>query len=317
MHVDRQGVGLAASLGLVGLGCFADWFEVSEGGLSLLFGLRGAEVCVAGTCRAAALPADLYGGVFTLFASLAFYVGVGLIAVMAFALVTRVGFASGAPFLYGTVRLGSLAFFLGAVAAFLSGNTAATELELGFPAALLGAAVGFASSFGGELGSGLHAERSPRRRATLPPAPAPVRRAPGHDLRFVVAHARPDVAGLAVRSTPTGAERAVPWSEIVRVVARQLPPGPPHEQAILIDLVQASGVPLRVLSTTRLDLRALPVSPGMSTVRNDLRRLVAFARAKNPSLAVEPASGPFFAGHSDPMIFATFAEFLAYDRAIG
>src|SRR5690349_2805791 len=145
MRIDRQALTTAAATGLVGFACFGSWFRMRDGALSLTYGLRAAEVCLGDRCRPTDLPTGVSGQVYQLFATLAFYVGVGLLAVLAASLFLRVVVVSASPFIQGAVRIGAGAFALLAIAAGLGGKQDDIALLLGFPAAALGAVLAFAA----------------------------------------------------------------------------------------------------------------------------------------------------------------------------
>jgi hypothetical protein len=132
-------------------------------------------------------------------------------------------------------------------------------------------------------------------------------------LRFVagVATLAPD--GLAVQ-LDSGAERALAWRDVIRVVARRLPPDPPFEKTALLDLVTADG-PVRLLPTTRVDYANLPggAAPG---VKQNWRRLIALAREHHPGLEIEAQSAAFFDGGQAPM-FPALRRFAEYDAQYG
>jgi hypothetical protein len=153
--------------------------------------------------------------------------------------------------------------------------------------------------------------------STIPPRYTPPTHFPTHvmaDVRFV---ARSGAIGAdcitAVLST--GATRVLAWRELARVAVRRLPPDPPFEKAAFLDLIPHHGVPVRLLATSLLDYSSLPDGAAPSTKEN-WRRLVAYARAANPALIVEPDSAPFFAGGDAPM-FPAIKLFDLYDRRYG
>jgi hypothetical protein len=134
-------------------------------------------------------------------------------------------------------------------------------------------------------------------------------------LRFVVDTGSFDAHAIHVRTTD-GDERTIPWIDLDKVVARRLPPDPPFEKTLLVDLVPRDGKPLRLLQSTRLDWRSLP-GGAATTARENLRRLVAHAQACHPALVIDPASEPFVLRGAEPPQLGSARLVAEYDAAYG
>lgn len=130
-------------------------------------------------------------------------------------------------------------------------------------------------------------------------------------LRFVVVDGTITPTGLTLRME-RNVERVIAWSDVVEVVARRMPPDPPYEKLTFVDLVTTSG-PVRLLPSSRLDYASLPGGMAPNT-RENLRRLAALAREKNPAIAIEAESGDFFAGGRDALMFTAFKKFQEWER---
>jgi hypothetical protein len=124
-------------------------------------------------------------------------------------------------------------------------------------------------------------------------------------LRFAVASAAIVADGLRA------GDRLLAWRDVARVVARRLPPDPPWTKATFVDLVPATGAPLRLAASTRIDYAALP-GGAAPTAKGNFRRLVAVARHANPAIEIDAESAPVFDGGEAP-IFAAWETFLEYD----
>jgi hypothetical protein len=153
----------------------------------------------------------------------------------------------------------------------------------------------------------------PRRRSTRAPHTAP----PSFDaarmaLRFVVAEATIGDAGLVV-TLEDHRKLDLPWKAFTRAAARLLPPDPPFNKLIVVDLCTVGGQPLRFLPSTRVNYAALPGGAAPNS-RENLRRLVAHVKSKQPTFGVEHDSAAFFAGSREPPACATLKQFVAYDE---
>ncbi len=149
--------------------------------------------------------------------------------------------------------------------------------------------------------------------ASLPAAGQPPRPL-GHSglgLRFVVATGQLDDDGLTVQ-LEAGGERRLAWREIASVVARRLPPEPPFDQALMVDLVPAGAAPVRLLGASMAGFPALP-GGGAGSPRDHLRRLVALIGERNRGCTIEPASAGFFAGRGEAPLIGDRRQLDDYD----
>ena len=91
--------------------------------------------------------------------------------------------------------------------------------------------------------------------------------------RFLAHKCQIDEAGSHV-TLPSGQPREVPWTDVGRIVVRQLPPDPPWDSGVILDLIAFVGgrwEPVRVFGTTLVNYTVL--AGGASTSRLDnLRR---------------------------------------------
>ncbi len=124
----------------------------------------------------------------------------------------------------------------------------------------------------------------------LPPRPARVTASPSGGVRFAIARAELREDALVVQDEE-GHERVVPWTELGGALARELTGPPFAADALLVDLVPRRGAPLRFVATTSLVFAA--AAAGGASPRDDLRRVLAFARAMHPGLEIEEATADF------------------------
>jgi hypothetical protein len=143
----------------------------------------------------------------------------------------------------------------------------------------------------------------------LPPRSARVTRAPSGGVRFAVASAELAAAALRARGED-GVERALPWTDLAAAIARDLRGPPFPDDALMVDLIPRRGAPLRFLITSRLTFAE--VAPAGASARDDLRRLLAFARAMHPDLEVEAATADFLYRRTPPPAW-TAEELERYD----
>jgi hypothetical protein len=146
--------------------------------------------------------------------------------------------------------------------------------------------------------------------------PAPVAR-PGADaatanLRFVADELELRDEGLVVSYVRGAQAELVPWSRLRAVVVRRLPPDPPFDKVMLLDVVLDSGVPIRLLPSTRANYAALPEGQAPGS-RENFRRLCKHLRQRAPRLEVEPPTAAFVDGAPDVPIFPAIKKFAEYD----
>jgi hypothetical protein len=138
-------------------------------------------------------------------------------------------------------------------------------------------------------------------------------------LRFLAHKVEIGEAGLKVTMREGGGVHEAPWSGIGRVVARQLPPDPPWDAGVLLDVVAYLGgrwQPLRLFTTTLVNFAALGGEASSSRVEN-LRRLARHLREKNPALALDDATLAFVDGGKLPQRLASIGELAEYDAVYG
>jgi hypothetical protein len=137
-------------------------------------------------------------------------------------------------------------------------------------------------------------------------------------LRFLVHKVEILETGLRV-TTREGRVREVPWNGVGRIVARQLPPDPPWDAGLLVDLVaylDGRWEPLRVFTTTLVNFAAL--EGGASTSRLDnLRRLVRHLRERNPAVALDDDTLAFAEGKRPPVRLVSLTQLAEYDAVYG
>jgi len=137
-------------------------------------------------------------------------------------------------------------------------------------------------------------------------------------LRFLARKVEILDSGLRV-TTREGRVRETTWDTIGRVVARQLPPDPPWDSGLLVDVVaylDARWEPLRVFTTTLVNVAALPGGASTSRTEN-LRRLVRHVRERNPAVALDSDTVAFADGARPPARFASLSQLAEYDAGYG
>jgi hypothetical protein len=137
-------------------------------------------------------------------------------------------------------------------------------------------------------------------------------------LRFLAHKCEIGETGVKV-TTREGRVHAVDWSAIGRVVVRQLPPDPPWDAGLLVDLVayrEGRWEPLRLFTTTLVNFAALGGEPSTSRLEN-LRRLGRHVRERNPGVAMDPETLAFVDATRPPLRFASTTELAQYDSVYG
>lgn len=136
-------------------------------------------------------------------------------------------------------------------------------------------------------------------------------------LRFLAYKCEIGEAGLRVTDRD-GHVRDVVWSAIGRLVVRQLPPDPPWEAGLILDVVAWDGSgwqPLRIFTTTLVNFGALPGPPASSRIEN-LRRFLRHVRERQPAAAVDDETALFVEGRP-PARLVTMTQLAEYDAAYG
>ena len=133
-------------------------------------------------------------------------------------------------------------------------------------------------------------------------------------LRFVARSLTIDDGGVSAELADGGTIRLA-WSEISRIFAGQLPPDPPFEKSVFVDLVSA-GRPLRLMQKTKANFQALPGGAAATSLDN-LRRLAALIQSRNAAVELDPATQAFVRDRKSPRQFAGVEQFAAYDARYG
>jgi hypothetical protein len=137
-------------------------------------------------------------------------------------------------------------------------------------------------------------------------------------LRFLATKVSIGDPGLRV-TTREGRAHDVPWSGVGRIVVRQLPPDPPWDAGVLLDLVaylDGRWQPLRVFTTTLVNFAALGGQPSTSRLEN-LRRLARHVRARHPGVALDEATLAFVDGGKPPARLISITDLAEYDAVYG
>jgi hypothetical protein len=134
-------------------------------------------------------------------------------------------------------------------------------------------------------------------------------------LRFAAHRCEIRAEGLRA-SYPDGTTRELPWAEIAQIAVRQLPPDPPWERSLVVDLAPAEGPPIRLLSTSFVNFAALPGGATASRLDN-VRRLASLVREHNPGLQIESATEGFVASQGAPLRLLSMNQFAEYDARYG
>jgi hypothetical protein len=154
---------------------------------------------------------------------------------------------------------------------------------------------------------------APRRSSTRAPytAPPPLDAA-RQALRFVVAEAT--IGDRTIVATLEDHRKLeLEWKVFTRASARQLPPGPPFDRLIVVDLCTIGGAPLRFLPSSRVNYADLPGGAAPNS-RENLRRLVAHVKTKQATFGVEHDSAGFFGGEREPPALMALKQFVTYDE---
>jgi hypothetical protein len=133
-------------------------------------------------------------------------------------------------------------------------------------------------------------------------------------LRFLARRCEIGESGLRV-TTRDGGAHEVAWSGIGRIVARQLPPDPPWDAGVLVDLVacvDGHWEPLRLFTTTVVNFAALGGEASTSRLDN-LRRLCRHVRERHPAVALDDDTLAFVEGGKPPARLLSTSQLAAYD----
>jgi hypothetical protein len=136
-------------------------------------------------------------------------------------------------------------------------------------------------------------------------------------LRFLAHKCEIGETGLRF-TTREGRVRDVGWSGIGRIVARQLPPDPPWDAGLLVDVVaylDGRWEPLRLFTTTLVNFAALGGEASTSRMDN-LRRLARHVRERQPTVALDDDTLAFVEGKPPARLVST-TQLAAYDAVYG
>ncbi|MBP9948328.1 MAG: hypothetical protein KBH14_18115 [Vicinamibacteria bacterium] len=137
-------------------------------------------------------------------------------------------------------------------------------------------------------------------------------------IRFIAHRCDIGEAGLRV-TLASGDMREVAYGEIIGIVARQLPPDPPWDGALILDIVpskELTGEPVRIFGTTVVNYAAIP-GGGTTSRLDNTRRLIAFLRDRSPAAVLDEATQEFVRGPKVPQRFANMTQFIEYDATYG
>jgi len=137
-------------------------------------------------------------------------------------------------------------------------------------------------------------------------------------LRFVANKFEVGAEGFKA-TLSTGAVRAIRYDQVASLLARQLPPDPPWEGALIVDVVpggDAASEPVRIFGNTVVNYAAIPGGNSSSRLDNT-RRLTAFLRERCPQASVDEGTQEFIRGPKVPPRFANMTQFIEYDTTYG
>ncbi|HEX2879394.1 MAG TPA: hypothetical protein VHO25_07635 [Polyangiaceae bacterium] len=132
-------------------------------------------------------------------------------------------------------------------------------------------------------------------------------------LRFAAPKCELSSLGLRVVSLD-GTVKEVSWVEIAGLFARRLPPEPPLDGKVLIDVVLRSGLPIRIAPSTMMNFALLPGQAAPSRLEN-LRRMLQHIAEHCPHLSVDPGTRTFMESQQAPPAFRSLNEFAEYDAS--
>jgi hypothetical protein len=129
-------------------------------------------------------------------------------------------------------------------------------------------------------------------------------------LRFVIRSCDISEAGISVIMDDR-TQRDILFTEIERLIARRLPPDPPFEKTVFVDIMlSGASAPIRLLPSTRANYGFLPGS-AMSSKEN-MRSLAQYITGRGPA-SFEPESADFFTDGKAPPLFMAIKQFADYD----
>jgi hypothetical protein len=130
-------------------------------------------------------------------------------------------------------------------------------------------------------------------------------------LRFVAPKLEILPGALRVVSL-AGRARDVRFDDVAEVFVRRLPPDPPWNGNVLVDLLVPGEPPVRILPATIVNFAPLPGGAAPSRLEN-MRRLTRLVVERNPSVAVDPPTRAFLDGSGHPAAFTSVQDFARHD----
>lgn len=288
----------------VALGLFAALFDVGflrGAGFGLASAVTGALFAALG------LPA-MRGSVIALVAAVALYVLDGAFTVVELA---RAGTTS--------VPVARILFLIPMV----QGLRAGFVLRRGSPPARPAPPVVTASAAPArvEVAPSREADATQKRRREIEsrardamPATGAARDRSAEALRFAAPKLELLEGGVCVVALD-GRRREIAWDHVSEVLVRKLPPDPPWNGAVLLDLIVPGEPPVRVMPATLMSFAKLPGGAAPSRLENT-RRLARLV-VERSGAEIDPQTRAFLSGNGHPTAFATVHEFAQHDARFG
>lgn len=128
---------------------------------------------------------------------------------------------------------------------------------------------------------------------------------------------RCEISSSGIRAIySSGKQKEYAWSDFASIIIRQLPPEPPWNGKILMDLIPAASdaglAPVRLFTSTYVNYSYLPQGLSPSSQEN-MRRLGLYVLQQNPRIAIEPWTAQFLHAAKSPLKFANLSQFANYD----
>jgi hypothetical protein len=129
-------------------------------------------------------------------------------------------------------------------------------------------------------------------------------------LRFATRECTLQADGL-VAKLAEGGERRLVFGDVASLFVRQLPPDPPFERALFLDLVPTGEPPIRLMAASRVNYAALPGGAAPTALEN-LRRLARTVVSANRGVQLDAETKAFVDG-KPPASFGGLGQFASYD----
>jgi hypothetical protein len=291
------------------------WRTVSQFGVTLQLNLREARLCAFGeNCEAKPLVGSMatFGTVMTVLAvSMIVVCAVRIVALLRgrdHVLLGKLTLAAGVlvPIdalavmhshdigLFDGASLGFFAALAGGLfavfASWANNNSAPLETSIGQQARAVHAAN--QSAVGQPSAGASPAQASPGRPQAMRGLPTSL-----GTLKFVVRTVDVDDGGVT-----TGGRR-IEWRDVAKLRARRMPPDPPFDKALIVDIVPRSGEPIRLLTSSLIDTTRASF-PKQMIAKDTFRRILAAARTGCPGVDVDDGTAAFIAGDEAPVLGA-------------